>query len=352
MPSSLLVPVATVTNVRPHPNADSLDICEVLGWQVVTGKGNLKDGDSVLYVPPDAVLPLELSDRFGVTKHLSKGRVRQVKLRGEPSFGFAVPFNEAFVQGDCPVLDNFADHFGITKYEPPVKLSMTDMAPENALFPKYTNIENMRNYPHLIKDGEQVAITEKIHGTNCRVGIVEGELMAGSHGVVRKPPSDPDGKPLDFADKVYEGNIYWSPFALASVRELLNGLATEHKQVILFGEVFGDRIQNLDYGHKGKLGFRAFDLFVDGNYLDYEDFKDTCDLYGVKTVPEVMVGVSFDLKVVKGLSSGKSAIADHMREGVVVRPMAERRDPMLGRVVLKYVSDEYLFGKHSDSKDV
>ncbi len=42
----------------------------------------------------------------------------------------------------------------------------------------------------------------------------------------------------------------------------------------------------------------------------------------------------------------------HMREGVVVKPLHERTDPKLGRVVLKYVSDLYLFGEKTDYTDV
>jgi hypothetical protein len=47
-------------------------------------------------------------------------------------------------------------------------------------------------------------------------------------------------------------------------------------------------------------------------------------------------------------------IADepHMREGVVVKPARERTDPKVGRVILKYVSDTYLFGDKTDFTDV
>ena len=37
MPSDLIVPVVEVRNVRIHPNADMLSICEVLGYQMVNG---------------------------------------------------------------------------------------------------------------------------------------------------------------------------------------------------------------------------------------------------------------------------------------------------------------------------
>lgn len=42
----------------------------------------------------------------------------------------------------------------------------------------------------------------------------------------------------------------------------------------------------------------------------------------------------------------------HLRAGVVVRPEHERHDPGRGRVILQYVSYNYLFGKKSDYTDM
>lgn len=60
------------------------------------------------------------------------------------------------------------------------------------------------------------------------------------------------------------------------------------------------------------------------------------------------------LETVKQLSEGSTSLAaDHIREGVVVKPLRERTDPKSGRVCLKYIGDPYLFAKNvSDSHDV
>jgi len=58
---------------------------------------------------------------------------------------------------------------------------------------------------------------------------------------------------------------------------------------------------------------------------------------------------------IRNVSGGRTTFAgaDHIREGVVVRPVRERADPKIGRVILKYLSDEYLFAKGvSDTNDV
>src|SRR6188508_2986474 len=110
--SSVVVQVTSISKVRSHPNADALDIAEVLGWQVVVGKGKHAEGAKVVYFPPDTLLPLDVSERFGVTKYLSRGRIRAARLRGEPSFGLVV-------QPDDPhweIGENVADYYGATKY--------------------------------------------------------------------------------------------------------------------------------------------------------------------------------------------------------------------------------------------
>lgn len=339
--STVIVPVTTISEIRPHPNADRLEIAEVLGWQVVIPKGVHEKGEKVVYVPPDAVVPQELSDKWGVTNYLSNGRVRCVKLRGEPSFGFVIPAIGGLEK------DNLAKELGITKYEPPVRVSAGDAEVDNDLFPKYTEIENLRNFPDILVDGEDVVVTEKIHGTNCRVGIVDGQYMAGSHKLRRKEPED------------YAKNTYWYPLSLGGVRGLVDllGMAGDfvHKQVVIYGEVYGRGIQTLQYGLSG-IDFRAFDIMVDGRYLDSDEFRHLCSEWGVGMVPLLYHG-KYSIDKIKELSIGNTTLGgDHIREGVVVKPLRERTDPKTGRVILKYLSDEYLLqqhsGKHSDFTDV
>lgn len=118
MPSSLIVPVAEISKITPYPNADALDIAQVLGWQCVVQKDRYRAGDKVVYFAPDTVLPRELSDAWGVTQYLHHGRIKATRLRGEPSFGLVMPAEVP----EWNVGDNVADDFpGVSKYEPPVR---------------------------------------------------------------------------------------------------------------------------------------------------------------------------------------------------------------------------------------
>ena len=112
MASSCIVQIATVNNVKKHPDADALDTCEVLGWQMCVPIGRYKDGDEVVYFPSDTILTDEWIDKFDVRNYLTgkeSNRVHRVKLRGEPSFGLAVDIPDGLIAN---VGDNVAYFFG------------------------------------------------------------------------------------------------------------------------------------------------------------------------------------------------------------------------------------------------
>lgn len=347
MATPITVKVAFVKNVRPHPGADKLELLDILGWQMVVPIGMFQDSAKVVYFPPDTILPDKWIERFGVRNYLrgkEQNRVGKIRLRGEASFGLAVPLPEG---QDWEVGANVAEFFGATKYEPPICAKCEDAEVEHPLFPCYTDIENLRNHPDVFDSGEFVVATEKCHGTNSRTGIIQGEEMAGSMTTRRKRPSEED----------MHRSLYWSPFRVPGVRKLLHGVSKDRNadQVILYGEIYGRSVQSLSYGiEKGKgFGFVAYDLLVQGEWLNWSDFQDVCNQYAVPIVPVLYHG-AFDMELVKRASDGPSPLANglHIREGIVVKPIHERRSPALGRVIFKYLGDSYLLGKHSDFKDV
>lgn len=356
--STIKAEVTTIHHIRPHPNADALEIGSVGGWQVCIRKGTYRDGDPVVYLESGTVIGPDVAEQLGIRNYLAEKTdidgnrvlvIHRVKLRGEPSFGLVVTPEPGMQVGD-----DVAAHYGVRKYEPPVRLTTTDALPDDPRFPQYTNIENLRSYPDVLTEGEPVVVSEKVHGTNVRLAIIRGEddagqpnwfAMAGSRTLRRKAPSA----------EALRQNIYWFPWSLYPVKRLLEALATDRaqRQAILYGEVFGPGIQAYTYG-QNRPGFRAFDLMVDGQYLAHGVFQALCDEHDVPTVPLVGI-VPYRLETVKTLSEGPSLIGGtHGREGVVVKPLVERTHPAVGRVVLKYVSDTYLFGKaaEQDTTDI
>lgn len=353
--STIKVEVCEILDIQPHGNADALELATVQGWQMCVKKGVHNQGDLVVYFEQGTVLKKEIAEQLNVATYLSEKTdingdrvlvVHRIKLRGEPSFGLIVPPEAGMELGQ-----DVADFYQATKYNPPIKIQVGDSAGEDPNFPKYTSLENMRSYPNLLEVGESVIATEKVHGTNARVGYVwhtddeQPIMMAGSRTLRRKEPEDPD---------TMVANTYWFPHTLPGVKHLLKELQSQgYKQAILYGEVYGQSIQAYSYGER-KINFRAFDLMLEGKYVDYATFKSLCDRHQVEQVPLVYEG-AFSLDVIKFHSDGDSLVGgNHGREGVVVKPIVEREHFKTGRVILKYIGDRYLFGKVSeqDTTDV
>jgi RNA ligase (TIGR02306 family) len=245
-----------------------------------------------------------------------------------------------------------AAEYGAVKFYPPVRTTAGDAEADHPRFFAYTDIENMRSYPTVLREGEEVVATEKIHGTNCRIGFVreveQGQeqlvRLAGSRTLRRRAPPP----------EQWRHNTYWSPHESDGVTRLFAALyAAGVEGCTLYGEVFGKGIQSYTYGAHGPQ-FRAFDLAINGRYVDYDRYKAYCEQYGIPMAPLCYRG-PFSLAAIKALSDGPSLVGGaHGREGVVVRPTVERDDPVVGRVILKYVGDGYLFGKaaEQDTTDV
>src|SRR5436189_2833731 len=127
--SSLIVEVCRIQAVMPHSNADALELAHIKGWQCVVPKGRFTAGQLIVYIPIDSVLPLALSERLGITRYLSNGRVRCARLRGEPSFGVVMDAEAGLAEGEDVALRH-----GITKFIPPLKISSGDAETPHPLF--------------------------------------------------------------------------------------------------------------------------------------------------------------------------------------------------------------------------
>lgn len=124
------------------------------------------------------------------------GRVRAARLRGIQSFGFIMSIDPS--KGDNPDWIEGTDvkeHFGVTKWEPPIDSEEGDTEVPHSRFHRYTDMEHFQNFPDAVPEGTDVVISEKIHGKNTRIGLVldvgedgkaEWTFMAGSHDTRRK----------------------------------------------------------------------------------------------------------------------------------------------------------------------
>src|SRR5215218_7197660 len=102
-----LASIQVVNAVEPIPNADAIEKVRVLGWWVVSKKGEHRAGDKLVYCEINSLLPERPEFEFlrassykparedpagGVT--LPAGfRIKTVKLRGQVSQGICFPLS-------------------------------------------------------------------------------------------------------------------------------------------------------------------------------------------------------------------------------------------------------------------
>ena len=344
--SDLYVELTPITQLLPHPNADRLEIAVVQGTQSLVPVGEFVEGEKVLFFPPDMLIPPAVSEALGVQNYLKnsdyegercKCRIAACRLRGVPSYGFIVkrPL-------DLPLrkFNDFSDLYGAIKYDPPINLSHGDVERPDLIFHQYTSIQHYWRYKNAIADGTKVRITEKLHGSNSRVGLVKTddgfEFMAGSHRTRRKEPEEG------------QTSLYWTPLDNPKLRQLLKNFSAGHQTVIVFGEIYGQSIQDMDYGTKD--GYRVFDISVDGQYLDWAQVEAWCNLYDIPTVPLLYLG-PISKEIVEEHTYGPTTLANpdgiksryKGREGCVITPIEETfYAPTGGRLILKSVSADYL----------
>lgn len=340
-----------VTAVHDHPKADRLDIVKILGTQVCEQKGKFQVGDLAVYFPPDMMIPEDVAEELGVKNYLkhsvfpgdlikSPCRISAIRLRQIPSVGFLIKFENL----DLKEGDDVTEMFRGVKYQPPMNHMMSgDMCSDTSYFPRYTSIQHYYKYGTRLTPELPVRITEKIHGTNSRVGLVDGQYMGGTHRTNRK----------EFNLRG-QRSLYWNPMTIPMM-EMLLAIHSERiidavfDSVVVYGEIFGSKVQPLDYGVNGAMGYRVFDIAVGGEYLDWKDVKRFCDCHGIPTVPLLYEG-PFRLELLDKLMNGPTTVCGEEdiknsfkgREGIVITPLEEQyAEELQGRLILKAVSPDY-----------
>ena len=197
--------VLRIKNVRPHPNADRVQLATCHGNQVVVGL-DVEEGHMGVYFPCDG----QLSHEFCHANNLyriadlnkfpkEKGgmfdanrRVRAQKFRGEISDGFWVPLHQfGFIQVSGLDVEGFEfdEWCGVhicNKYINPNTIVASQQnknkkekaAKTSVMFKEHFDTEHFGKYLHEFNTNEQIVITEKLHGTSGRVAhvLIDREL--------------------------------------------------------------------------------------------------------------------------------------------------------------------------------
>lgn len=333
--STFTVPTVRIKSVSEHSNADKLELLTIIGYICVVAKGIHTAGNLIVYVPEDSIVPDNVLEPIGLLGKLSgsdKNRVKAVRLRGVLSQGLVIPQNvvESILGREIVEGEDLAADLGITKWDPPVPVSLRGTARHRPSWVhKYTDVENIKRYPDVLPDFTDVIFTEKLHGACMSVSLHVDDL-SDAHVCSRN------------IDLLYdENNSYWkaaTEYKLVEVcKEIL--LKFNNKYVTIYGELLG--VQDLKYGYIQNVGFRMFDVELDGAFVTYD--SDVFKLVSSKVaiVPILYEG-PLTSDAINEHTTGISTIASHIREGIVIRPRNEMVHESVGRVLLKSVSEAYL----------
>ena len=329
-----LASIQKVINIFPIENADLLEVCQVLGWYVVTKKGDFKLGDLCTYYEVDSFLPIEERYEFlrkncyrKLADDTEGFRLRTIKLRGQVSQGLILPIDAltcCHEEGD-----DVTGLLNVIKYEPPLPTDFDgELAGPWPGFLPHTDETRIQGHPGVLERhrGKTFIAREKLDGTSCTIYHNNVEF-----GVC--------GRTLNFLEK--EGNTFWSIVNRYDLKRTL----PLRGNIALQGEVIGEGLQGNKYKMKGQdiYIFNVFDIDKQ-EYLNDSGLMGICNLLGLKMAPtrEVIV-LNHTVDEIVTMSNFKSILNPNATaEGLVFRPLNEERDVELGRLSFKAISKEFL----------
>jgi len=303
-----LATIELIADVRPHPNADRLDIATILGWQTIIRKGEFSAGDRVVFIPIDTILPkAPWSDFLADKKNPEKPiRLRTIKLRGQFSQGLALPLT---VLPECVrgwnIGADVGGELGVRKFEKEIPAQLSGIAKGN--FPRHlapkTDEDNALSNPDLVRDVLQwpISITQKLDGSSCTIIVKDSQI---EHVCSRN---------LSLVES--ETNSFWR-----AARKLnLAGFSG-----VIQGELMGPGIQG------NQLALLEPELYVfqirdEFGWHPLEHIDVACTAFGCKAVPTIMEDVrDLELAYLQDLADEQFLLSGSPADGIVVRPSTPR----------------------------
>lgn len=195
--------IVTRVKTRPHPNAQKIQLATAHAHQVVVGL-DTQDGELGVFFPADG----QLSEEFILANNLysestrlklgltnlgitsfgffsDKRRVRAQSFRGERSDGFWCPMNYLSYLGpvdlrEGDVFNEIAGYEVCRKYFTPATIhaqgKVGKRQKENKCFPKHDVTLKFKYVAESIPLDAAFYITEKLHGTSGRYGLVLDDI--------------------------------------------------------------------------------------------------------------------------------------------------------------------------------
>lgn len=193
--------ITTIKNLRPHPNADRLDLGECFGNTVCVSRWEYAEGDLVVYFPTDGQLSEEFCAQHNLVRRKddagnniggyldpAKRNVKAISLRGEKSDGLVMPLKSleytgvdihGLEVGFCFTTVNGKEI--CCKYIPRksghaaaggANRTRKKKVPTAPLFAEHADTEQLAYNLSAFRPGDEIEITLKMHGTSQRTGYL------------------------------------------------------------------------------------------------------------------------------------------------------------------------------------
>lgn len=318
-----LASIELVKEIKPHGNADSLEIAVVLGYECIVPIGQYVKDQLVILIQPDTVLP---DKPWAEVFRKRSNRVKAMKLRGVWSFGIVMdPLNLLEDSGDIKTLFNpdiigkdISAIIGVTKYEPPAPQDLSAMGYLPTGLPK-TDEERYQNLQAELPYGEPVDVTLKIDGQSATYYCFKNAEGGWDTGICsRSLKIKPDCE-----------NNYTRIEAKYNILEKLKNYCMYHDvSLALRGEIYGQGIQAFDANPHGKgpLDFAVFSVYnmdkrkYEGpNDPHYYEKVAAATVGGIPVVPMVERQTVLTPELIEKYSRGIDKIDGKRFEGVVIK---------------------------------
>lgn len=184
-----LATIQTISDMFEADNADALEYALVRNWNVIVRKGDFDPEDKVIFIEPDAFLPVRKEFEF-LRKNTFKTmimpdgskregfRIRTVKLRGNISQGL-IFHASMFGMDQYEVGTDVSEELDIILYETPLPDQDFIVAKFPHFIPK-TDAERIQNITLEQVEGMHFFLTEKLDGTSCTVWYKDNEVGIAS----------------------------------------------------------------------------------------------------------------------------------------------------------------------------
>jgi len=335
-----LASIQNIKYVKPIPDADSIETVGVLGWEVVSKKGEFQPGDACVFFEIDSLLPdipeFEFLRKSCWNDNLKKYRLKTVKLRKQLSQGLALPTSVFPILAGLTAGADVTDLLNIEKYEPPIPaqivgdarsfswpISKTDET-RVQLDDEYGFIERLTGKPYYI--------SLKLDGTSSTFLIHPDDETYHVCG-------------RNFSYKESDSHKFWILSRKYNIEQKLRSVWDKgNNRIAIQGEVVGPGIQ------KNPLRLSDHDLFI-FNVVDItNNTRFSLDMsmtitqeLGLKFVPIVDKGSSFSYTKTDLLKMAKGKYKTHFtfakdsqdREGIVIRSMC-------GQISFKAINNDFL----------